>query len=69
MLNKDNLKISYDIEEIMDKINEIKNPPSFFLTNDRSMGMKGDKSALNNMSLAEKSLISNIRKGMGIYGG
>mmetsp|Transcript_14278 Transcript_14278/g.10327 ORF Transcript_14278/g.10327 Transcript_14278/m.10327 type:complete len:100 (+) Transcript_14278:89-388(+) len=35
-LNKHNLKVSYDIEEIMDRINEIKNPPSFFLTNDRS---------------------------------
>jgi uncharacterized coiled-coil DUF342 family protein len=25
-LNKDNLKISYEIEEIMDKIKELKNP-------------------------------------------
>lgn len=38
-LNKDNLKISYDIEEIMDKIKEIKNPQSFFVTNDRSIAL------------------------------
>lgn len=50
VLNKDNLKISYDIEEIMDKIKDIKNPQSFFLTNDRSVALRPsiDKSQMNN---------------------
>ena len=59
VLNKDNLKISYEIEEIIDKIKELKNPQSFFITNDQSKNH-------NEISVAEKSLISNIRRGMNI---
>lgn len=63
-LNKDNLKISYDIEELMDKIKEIKNPQSFFLTNEsKYMSSQPQKQEL---SLAEKSLVSNIRRGLNI---
>lgn len=59
VLNKDNLKISYDIEEMIDKIKELKNPQSFFVTNDQNKNQQ-------ELSIAEKSLISNIKRGMNI---
>ena len=59
VLNKENLKISYDIEEAIDKIKELKNPQSFFITHDQTKNHQ-------DISVAEKSLISNIRRGMNI---
>lgn len=47
MLNKDNLKISYDIEQIQDQINELKNPSGFFLTNEKSVFLKGGERSTN----------------------
>lgn len=67
MLNKDNLKISYSIEELLDQIKELKNPQSFFITNDQSKFLKAqDKSGIGQISIAEKSLISNIQKGLNL---
>eukprot|EP00347_Sterkiella_histriomuscorum_P024300 403331608 len=63
VLNKDNLKISYEIEEIMDQIKELKNPQSFFLTNESRYIPNNGK---NDLSVAEKSLISNIKRGMNL---
>lgn len=51
----------------MDEINEIKNPQSFFVTNDKSAIQKGGSHLQHSMSIAEKSLISNIRKGMSLH--
>ena len=66
VLNKDNLKISYEIEEIMDQIKELKNPQSFFLTNESRYIAGQPSNARDNLSVAEKSLISNIKRGMNL---
>lgn len=67
VLNKDNLKVSYEIEELMDQIREIKNPQSFFLTNESKYLQQPGKHH-NDLSVAEKSLISNIKRGLSIGG-
>ena len=50
----------------MDQIKELKNPQSFFLTNNESKFLNNNAVSKNELSVAEKSLISNIKRGMNL---
>jgi len=58
-LNRDNLKVSYEIEELLDQIKELKNPSNFFVTNE-------EKYKKNDISVAERSLVTGIKQGLNI---
>jgi len=59
--------VSYKIEDVLDKLKEIKGPQDkFFVTNDKSHVIASGGFKENSISIAEKSLISNLRKGMSL---